>query len=89
MDDKHSSSGQYVCWKKYMGEEAKLSKLYLLKNKFRQIARETPDKRAEAAEWYYNEVIKLYEYSDEEIANLQKIYMETFGKKFAVQRYEQ
>lgn len=88
MDDKYSSSEQYICWNKYMGEEAKLSKLYLLKDKFRQIVIENPDKWAEAAEWYYNEVIKLYEYDDEEIANLQKIYMKTFGKKFVVQRYE-
>lgn len=88
MDDEHNYSGQYVRWDKYMGEEAKFSEFYRLRDRFRKIVRENPEKKAEAVAWYYNEAIRILGYDDEKIADLQKIYMEMFGKKFIIQRYE-
>ena len=86
MDDEHNYSGQYVRWNEYAGEEARFSEFYLLRDKFRKIAIENPEKKAETVAWYYNEAIRILEYDDEKIADLQKTYMKTFGKKFIVQK---
>ncbi len=76
-------SSEWYVWKNCIGD-AELSKFGLLREKLRKAIKEYPDKRAEVAEWYYNELIEIYEYSDKEITDLQKIYMETFSKRFNV-----